>query len=103
MYFDAIELKTCLVYSLLNSEIWRANFPHDAPDYLTPFEYRMAHKPLENSNLDRPYKGDVYNVTVFKIKKNIFSSSEAQLFLREVKVKDKLLPLLIYGDSDSNG
>ena len=32
------------------------------------------------------------DVTVFKVKKNIFSSSEGQLFLREVKVKDKLLP-----------
>ncbi len=26
--------------------------PHDALDDLTPFEYRMAHQPLENSNLD---------------------------------------------------
>ena len=26
--------------------------PHDALGDLTPFEYRMAHQPLENSNLD---------------------------------------------------
>ena len=26
--------------------------PHDALDDITPFEYRMAHQPLENSTLD---------------------------------------------------
>ena len=26
--------------------------PHDALDDLTPFEYRVAHQPLENSNLN---------------------------------------------------
>ena len=26
--------------------------PHDALDDLTPFEYRVAHQPLENSILD---------------------------------------------------
>ncbi|MBT7417373.1 MAG: transposase, partial [Gemmatimonadetes bacterium] len=26
--------------------------PHDALEDFTPFEYRMAHQPLENSTLD---------------------------------------------------
>ena len=50
-----IRLKTLSEVRAITEE-WMDQYnegrPHDALDDLTPFEYKVAHQPLENSNLD---------------------------------------------------